>query len=895
MRLFRRRNDDATPDPEGPASVAPAPTSGANADDGVARAPRQPTGDWMTLPPLAPSFPAMPTTFRVQTLPEILTSHTDTRLSGSLGHAVSADAPSGSIGNLTSPAASMSHAGDVSHGSAMGELPLREPHHAPAPPEPPLEVRRLADPAPMAASSPSLAAPPDTPSLPEPAVSRSLLDTAPLAARPTWDRPLPLARVIDAPAAASAPAPPAAVTTGAPSSLSSEPEPPDEAPLVGDDDRVGGFGVGSDDPFTSDVDDVPRSAAPPELAPPIQPRRIQRRLDAAAPTAAPASAPASTPTDRPLVQRAASEASASAAPAAPLTGALPAVDASPAVPEPAPAPPTRSGDLPLVAPSASGPVEPRIQRVADTAPSTSPTTTGRGPDAAATASSDTGSPEAASSAATDAATAGPSTPTPATEDRTPADPATVSTLGAAPMVDVQTLAEGTSPAATDAPSATGELPLVSRVAAASPAALPSHDLPSAATSAATASDGGASGGDDLATPRSSDEGTPAGGDLSQADPPTVSTLGSSPLVQLQPMAEGAGSTTPAPSPGTAGLPLAPSDLGGTLQPPAPRTAPAEVQRQPEASSVSRPLAAPSPPTAAAGAPSLQRLASPTAPATSTGPLPFVRPITAASSNLGLQRSTATTAPMATLATPSAPTSGAAASSDLPVQLRRLGAPDLGDAVTAESLARSSAPHLSVGPLPLAGVQRLDATTSSTMASATAPSTAATSNGASAVDAAPARAELPLHTPAASIPTATDVAVRAGLAERGPDGSVFTTVPLQRSADGQLGNGIGGVPVQRALGGLMGAIGEAREHVEGGAASVASAAGAVSSAASSVRGIVAGVAGGGGAGGGDQSDPAADQKSLAAQAKKLYPFIRSALEADMRRQIEGKSRASRYRP
>jgi hypothetical protein len=41
--------------------------------------------------------------------------------------------------------------------------------------------------------------------------------------------------------------------------------------------------------------------------------------------------------------------------------------------------------------------------------------------------------------------------------------------------------------------------------------------------------------------------------------------------------------------------------------------------------------------------------------------------------------------------------------------------------------------------------------------------------------------------------------------------------------------------------------------------------------------------------------AADAKSKAEEARQLYPYIRSALEADLRRQLEGKSRASRFRP
>src|SRR5438128_2649672 len=113
MRLFRRRNDDATEPTSGSAP-------GASDDADVARADRDPSGDWMTLPPVATVSTPMPTTFRVQTLSDILTSHQDSRVSGSLGHAVSADAPSGAVHGLASSVASSS--ATVGHGN----LELRE-------------------------------------------------------------------------------------------------------------------------------------------------------------------------------------------------------------------------------------------------------------------------------------------------------------------------------------------------------------------------------------------------------------------------------------------------------------------------------------------------------------------------------------------------------------------------------------------------------------------------------------------------------------------------------------------------------------------------------------------------------------------------------------------------
>jgi hypothetical protein len=164
--------------------------------------------------------------------------------------------------------------------------------------------------------------------------------------------------------------------------------------------------------------------------------------------------------------------------------------------------------------------------------------------------------------------------------------------------------------------------------------------------------------------------------------------------------------------------------------------------------------------------------------------------------------------------------------------------------------------------------------------------------------APSTPDLPLHTPAASIPSAADVAVRAGLAERGPDGSLFTTSPpassgvaVQRSADD------GDFSIQRVPG-VGSAAASAASGVGSAAASAAAGPGTAAGRAAQGVGTAAGAAGaaaGGDAGAGAGKDAAAEKKQLAAEAKKLYPFIRSALEADIRRQIEGKSRASRFRP
>ena len=883
MRLFRRRDENAaataTPDPEGPAIGA----SADGGDDGVVRPPKQPTGDWMTMAPMAPSFaPTMPTTFRVQTLPEILTSHRDTRLSSSLGHAVSADAPSGTVSGLASNAGGdMSHAGDVSHGAGMGSLELREPAHHTTPSAPaaatppPLHVRRLADPAPLtslAAAAPSVAR------LPEPTVSRSLLDTAPLAARPSTERPLPVARVVDAPAAAAAPSPTSSPDVSGAASLSSEPEPPASAPLTGDDPRVGGFGVddgtsGGFPELAAAAHDVPRTTAPPELAPPIQPRRIQRRIDGAA---TPPARPSSPAPSAPLLGDTAPPTSLDGPPAA-----APASTASPSSP---------AGDLPLVQPPAAGAAEVVVSRLPE-----------GGTDAAPAGSSD--APRSADVEAVAPLTGGSAT-SPTTDVALPATgPTSATDTGGggggdlplhAPAVQppIQRLADTTAPArASDVAPLAGRLPTSAAPAASSTgdttAVAGGGDLPlrSPATTApvqrAVETGGGATaatspGAVPLAAAANADEAAPtpaASADEPRADieTTTTTTLGAdaAPIATVQPMAESAGPPSPAASTGTGSLPLAPVDLGGTIQPPVPRSTVPDVQRQPEASATSRPLAAPLPTTSGASGPSVQRLAAAApssrggAPGTSSGTatLPLVRPLAGASPAASAAMSaSASTAP-----------------ADLPVQLRRLGAPEVGAGVaTVASLSAAPSDGGSrAGSLPLAPVQRLDG-------GGSAPSAAA----ATASPAGPTTADLPLHTPAASIPTAADIAVRAGLAERGPDGSLFTSAApaatsfsVQREAESDVS-----VQTERSV-----TIGSHRARP----ASTAAPATASLSAGPAARPSDDDDDNSGGGGGGN--DAGSDAKNLAAEAKKLYPYIRSALENDIRRQLEGKSRANRFRP
>ncbi|MEA3076824.1 MAG: hypothetical protein QOF60_1732, partial [Actinomycetota bacterium] len=214
---------------------SPSPAEAAPEDDGdLIRQERAPVGDWMTMAPMAPTFGAMPPSFRVQTVAEIMPSHQSPRLSGEMGHSVSASAPSGLVDGLAVST------GAVAATGGHDDLPLREPHHE-EPAESPLaalSVRPLAavtDPEPLPISR-----------LPEPVVSRSLSDAGPAAA-PT------------------APAP------ALPESLASP-----EAPL-GSDARVGGFGATIDD----DGEDLTKGSGdhtelftpqPDELAPPILPQ-----------------------------------------------------------------------------------------------------------------------------------------------------------------------------------------------------------------------------------------------------------------------------------------------------------------------------------------------------------------------------------------------------------------------------------------------------------------------------------------------------------------------------------------------------------------------------------------------------------------------------------------------
>jgi hypothetical protein len=183
---------------------------------------------------------------------------------------------------------------------------------------------------------------------------------------------------------------------------------------------------------------------------------------------------------------------------------------------------------------------------------------------------------------------------------------------------------------------------------------------------------------------------------------------------------------------------------------------------------------------------------------------------------------------------------------------------------------------------LAAVQRLEGASTPAGPSAS-PSSGGNGSATGATAAAPS--SLPLHTPAASIPSAADVVVKAGLAERGPTGELFYTSPpagssasfdVQRLEDDSSPSSDGEAPVQREFASARRPSTARSEGPAVGAHRAAASPSPVSEANHS-------------------TDPVSEAKNRAEEAKKLYPYIRSALEADLRRQLEGKSRAGRFRP
>jgi hypothetical protein len=124
--------------------------------------------------------------------------------------------------------------------------------------------------------------------------------------------------------------------------------------------------------------------------------------------------------------------------------------------------------------------------------------------------------------------------------------------------------------------------------------------------------------------------------------------------------------------------------------------------------------------------------------------------------------------------------------------------------------------------------------------------------------------MPLHTAAAAVPSTTDLLVKAGLGERASDGSFLRTTPppgvesaftVQAMADPSIPASGNSTPVQRGV-----TFDEVQTEVNP-------------------------RSGGGSAGGGEE----------APYTRKLYRQLKAELEADIRRQLEAKSRYNRYRP
>jgi hypothetical protein len=947
---FGRRRDGDEPPPEAAASEPASPSAG---DADVARQERVPTGDWMTVPPVRTAMaPAMPTTFRVQRLPEILTSHQDSRLSGSLGHAVSAEAPSGTIGGLATAAGSVSSAPAGS--AALSEL--RSPAPRPAPADTPLvapiqrrlattddamalPVSRIADGGGRGGGSSMTTVAPPAPALPAPEVSR-VLAAAPAPPRrepaaagvASADRPLPIARVVDAgaPARRAASAPTAAAPGSAAASDAGPPTPVDAAGvgdhtgLVGEE-RVGGFEVdldallGGGAPAAAD-EDLPTMAPPPDLlAPPIQ-RTVSRgatppplrapvpRNSAATPdaTGAPApSAPSSSVADGPPIQRLAD---APAMPERPTSGADPRIagPGADATSGPTTAPATSGAALPLA--------RPPVQRLAEDGGDHFP---GDGHD-----HGDDVQRMAAPGSAAPAATPAPSGPATAVAPSGDESPAAASDTTAAPLTSELPIARladdgATAPDPVSADPAEGaparaELPLVARVAdGASRADAGASPTPSPAAAAATDGDdrgAAATDGDEYGA----DDPEAAG---PTATAPTLGSDGAASIATTTPIQTLADDAAPAPGGGTASLPLAPPEQPASLLP--------STNLGPQASAstdlvggsaptsgggatgglgVQRTAAGGSMSSSAATAPLagrvLQRTAAGTAP-TGGGAAPSMavtRPVASSVGDLLLASplvSGATSAggaatPMTALGTP-APTVDAVPlqrrfdDGSSPTTLSTLAAPrgvatvsrtaadDAGASVpavaTVASLAAAPGNRADAVALPLAGAGPAVRSGSSGGAdgAGSAPlvqRVAASSPAAGATGGAGSTGPLPLHTAAAAVPSTTDLLVRAGLGERGPDGSFLRTTPpagtesaftVQTMSDPTAASPptAGPATVQRAL--------------------------TVDSVSSSVES---------GSGGAPAEGP---------DMRKLYTKLKAELEADIRRQLEAKNRFNRYRP
>jgi hypothetical protein len=129
--------------------------------------------------------------------------------------------------------------------------------------------------------------------------------------------------------------------------------------------------------------------------------------------------------------------------------------------------------------------------------------------------------------------------------------------------------------------------------------------------------------------------------------------------------------------------------------------------------------------------------------------------------------------------------------------------------------------------------------------------------------------MPLHTAASaavSVPSAEDIVVSAGLAQRASDGSLLNSAAPSPE----------GVTIQRQPEEGVSSFTVQRDTAPAGTSASASAAPAPPA---------------------DAGPPDAKEDSIrhTREAKEMYQYIRAQLEADLRRQLEGRSWSGRFRP
>ncbi len=435
---------------------------------------------------------------------------------------------------------------------------------------------------------------------------------------------------------------------------------------------------------------------------------------------------------------------------------------------------------------------------------------------------ETDSPAGASAGDASAALASQATAAPSIQRDADASTATAPTLGADPISTSIGSGEGDGEESdAGAPSlagGVGDLPLVAR-ATTEPA------------SDAAAEEGGA------------------------RDDEVVPTLGAGALTTpvstpVQTLSDGAGGSSSATGPGqpAASLPLAPPEGPATLHAPTSRgessapMASSGAGRSSSGSVIQRTLAATAGQGASAGASA--------AVVARTVPLLFAAP-SGGGSTTSPQPSSE---PMTVLR--------AMAPEPAPVEIQRRFDADAwsGEARTADTVSPTlAAPAVASRPTSAPSVQ-------------TSPNAPAGSRSGSA---------LPLHTAAMAVPSSTDLLVKAGLGERGPDGSFLRSTPPE-GQDAEF-------TVQTLPKWMKGRVNDATSAVTSAGGAASSAASAVTAGAhrmaGEVEGITAAVTGGGG-GGGSMTD---------AQIRKLYVKLRAELDADLRRQLEAKNRYNRFRP